>query len=540
MLTEHFIASVGVPAKAPGPNVPKDAAVFLYEYQPLSTQRTLYKKSATLPNCLAVSENHIFAAQADKAVVHVYNREKGNHEATVPFTERISSITLACEDSILIIGTVEGRIILWETCTGRQVTTNQAHLQAVTGLVVDASSNFLLSASKDSTIHVWSLPALLSFANASGIAPLLTFSLHRSEITSIALGNSASNCNFVISTSRDKSCMVWDFRTGSLLRTFLLPGAPLCSALDPADRAIFVGYEDGSLQQLNLHISPEGGIDAVQNGSNPTEPVQPPQSSRWILPESTHGSALSIDVSFDGTTVISGHRSGAILSWDVARGSFHKMQTPLPLPGPLNNLIFLPVTGFNGEASPKRTKLGDIVKPKFGAFDSADADTVPGNYVLSARFPVDLSTAIGVQQSNFMAALTAPSFPSALLDQGLSELAHWGKSGSAPNNGQKSDSNGDFISLEDAPAASGNSSLQDENASLKLQLEALRRVQKKSLEKMEKLSNEKAALLKRQQQRQAKGVSDRSSGVTGDDDEKESSSEEQSSSEEDTSDDDSD
>lgn len=504
MLTEHFIASVGVPAKAPGPNVPKDAAIFLHEFQPLSAQRSLYKKSATLPNCLAVGESHIFAAQADKAVVHVYNREKGNHEATVPFTERIGSITLACDDSVLIIGTVEGRIFLWETCTGRQVTTNQAHLQAVTGLVVDASSNFLLSASKDSTIHVWSLPALLSFSNANGVAPLQTFSLHRSEVTSFVLGNSALNCNFAVSTSKDKSCMVWNYRTGSLLRTYLLPGIPLCSAIDPADRAVYVGYEDGGLQQLDLYSSPEGLIDAVQNGTNPTEPIQPPPSSRWKLPESSHGSALSISVSFDGTTVISGHKSGAILSWDVSRGSFLNTQTPLPLPGPLNNLKFLPVTGFNGEPSRKGTRMSDVIKPKFGAFDSADTDTVPGNYSLHVQFPSTLPAASGGHQSSFMAALLAPSFPNALLDEGLCELASWGKDGNVQANGSKEDTDVDYIDLDETSAASGKLSMQEENASLKLQLEALRRVQKKSLEKMEKLSEEKAALIK-QQRRQAKG-----------------------------------
>ncbi|CZT15041.1 related to ribosomal assembly complex component Ipi3 [Ramularia collo-cygni] len=536
MLTEHFIASIGVPAKAPGPNVPKDAAIFLHEFQPLSAQRSLYKKSATLPNCLAVSESHVFAAQADKAVVHVYNREKGNHEATVPFTERIGSITLACDDTVLIIGTVEGRIFLWETCTGRQVTTNQAHLQPVTGLVVDARSNFLLSASKDSTIHVWSLPALLSFSNANGVAPLRTFSLHRSEVTSIVLGHSVSNCNFAVSTSKDKSCMIWDYHTGNLIRTYLLPGVPLCTALDPADRAAYVGYEDGSLQQLDLFASQDSIIDAVQNGGNPTEPVQPPASSRWKLPESSHGSALSLSVSFDGSTLISGHKSGTILSWDVARGSFVAAQTQLPLPGPLNNLQFLPVTGFNRDSLCKRTKISDVVKPKFGAFDSADTDAVPGNYTLSVRFPSDLASAPGSEQSSFMASLTAPCFPDALLDEGLCELASWGKTGGVQMNGQKEEADGDFIALNEAPAASGTSSLHDENASLRLQIEALRRVQKKSLEKMEKLSDEKAALQKREQQRQAKRGVKQPNGAASEDDESERSSDEDSSSGEESSD----
>ncbi len=64
-----------------------------------------------------MSATHVFAAQADKAVVHVYSRERGNQEATVPFPERIQSATF-CGDhggaGVLMLGTEGGRIIAWE------------------------------------------------------------------------------------------------------------------------------------------------------------------------------------------------------------------------------------------------------------------------------------------------------------------------------------------------------------------------------------------------------------------------------------------
>ncbi|KAF2160268.1 hypothetical protein M409DRAFT_70606 [Zasmidium cellare ATCC 36951] len=485
MLTEHFIASVGTPTKPPGTNIAKDAAIFLHEFQPLSQQRSILKKSATAPNCLAVSETHIFAAQENKGVVHVYNREKGNQEAIVPFTERISSITLACNDSVLILGTVEGRIFLWETYSGRQVTTTQAHLQAVTSVKVDATSNFLLSASKDSTVHVWSVPALLSFSTAGDVSPLRTFSSHRGEITSLVLGHSASHCNFAVSVSKDRTCLIWDYRTNHLLRTYLLPGVPLCLCLDPADRSVYVGYEDGSIQQIDLYASPIGSLDAVQNGKNPTDPVQPPTSSIWKVADSSHGATLSLDVSFDGNVVISGHQSGAILSWDVARGNFISSQTQHTLPAPVNCLSFLPVTGFATSASTspqKNTKIHEAVKPKFAAFDTADSGTVPGNYTVQVRFPKDLHLSRSHKKpSDFMTALTAPSFPTALLDEGLCELASWGKTASNQSNGH-------------------------------LELDALRRVQKTSFDKMGKLNEDRKALLKREQARLARKGSRKPNG----------------------------
>jgi pre-rRNA-processing protein IPI3 len=113
MLTEHFVASIAASTK-PNTGVTKDAGVFFHEFQPQAVQRHVYKKTASNPNGLAVSSSHIFAAQAEKAVVHVYSREKGNQEAIIPFPERIHSIALACNDTVLLLGAESGRILAWE------------------------------------------------------------------------------------------------------------------------------------------------------------------------------------------------------------------------------------------------------------------------------------------------------------------------------------------------------------------------------------------------------------------------------------------
>jgi hypothetical protein len=113
MLTEQFVAAISASTK-PNTGVTKDAGIFMHEFQPLAVQRHVFKKSATAPNGIAMSASHIFAAQSDKAVLHVYSREKGNQEAIVPFPERIHSIALAAQDSVLLLGTESGRILAWE------------------------------------------------------------------------------------------------------------------------------------------------------------------------------------------------------------------------------------------------------------------------------------------------------------------------------------------------------------------------------------------------------------------------------------------
>ena len=113
MLTEQLLVST---SKAhPGSYAgTKDAGIFLYEIQPHITQRAAYKKSVTATNSLAVTRSHIFALQEGKAVIHVYGRAKGNLETVVPFPEPLCSIKLAMQDTLAVIGTAKGRILLWE------------------------------------------------------------------------------------------------------------------------------------------------------------------------------------------------------------------------------------------------------------------------------------------------------------------------------------------------------------------------------------------------------------------------------------------
>ena len=117
MLAESFVVSVLSPERVAASIANRDVGIFIHEYQPLPALKSSFKKSSTHPNCLAVNASHIFAAQAGRAVVHVYNRERGNQEAVVPFPEKISSLALIGRydgAGILVLGTEGGRVLLWE------------------------------------------------------------------------------------------------------------------------------------------------------------------------------------------------------------------------------------------------------------------------------------------------------------------------------------------------------------------------------------------------------------------------------------------
>ncbi|KAI1981099.1 Pre-rRNA-processing protein ipi3 [Ophidiomyces ophidiicola] len=494
MLSESFIASFSsLNASAPPPSSAlKDVGICIYEFQPDSSIRATLKKSSTEPNCLAVTASHIFAAQAGKAVVNVYSRERGNQEATIPFSERIRSVAIAGKDhdgnAILVLGTDGGRLILWEVCTGRQVSTPAAHLQPITCLTVDITNNFILSGSEDGSVHVWSLPDLISFSkpHSSGQgmpasnSPIRSITNHSAAITGIGTGHSSNKSNIAISISKDRTAIVWEYRTGKILRTFLLPGNPLCLTIDPADRAFYVGYDDGSTQLVDFFKNP-----SIQNilydASQQATPSQLSASDRWLPPSTDFGTAECLTLSYDGTSLLSGHRGGAVLSWDISKGRFSSTVSSFNYP--VTNIHMLPPTGL--PKTIQEVAVHNIVKPRYDPALSntqAPEDSIPIAYSFTAQLT---SSAQYDTENEFAAALSHPSFPSDLLFEGLVEL-HALRTGSQDPSLKQS------TSMEiDEKLPSGDvsrlSALEEEIQSLKRQLSVHESTHKSDTVKMIKL-----------------------------------------------------
>ncbi|GFF37263.1 pre-rRNA-processing protein crb3/ipi3 [Aspergillus udagawae] len=435
MLSESFIASTLTSVKTPAAATLRDVGICVQEWQPAPNLRSTFKKSSTAANCLAVSPSHVFAAQSEKAIVHVYSREKGNQEAIVPFPERIRSIALAGgkNGDILVLGTEGGRLILWETCTGRQVATTASHLQPVTSLVVDPIANFILSGSSDASIHVWSLVDILSFTKPpSGRdrqqpnSPIRTFSNHRAAITSIAVGHSSGRYNIAVSTSKDNTAIAWDYHTGRLLRTFLLPASATCLTLDPVDRAFYVGYEDGSVQSVDFYKS-QSIQHTLHDPSLQSTPSQPSAEDRWLAPSSDFGGVHSLSLSYDGMTLLSGHQNGKVLSWNVARRKY--ASTLADYTHPVTNIIALPLEGLSSSKNELRRVAHTIVKPRYDHALSESSGTpgaVPADYTFSTHLLVSDTARLALsdhQSNQFSTALTHAFFPESMMEEGLAELA---------------------------------------------------------------------------------------------------------------------
>ncbi len=112
MLVEEFFSAISGPPLASNTAVAKDVGVYAHVLRPNYSIQATFKKSSTTPHGLAASDTHVFAAQHDKAAIHVYSRLRGNQEAFVPLSERVRCVALAGD--VLVVGTADGRILLWE------------------------------------------------------------------------------------------------------------------------------------------------------------------------------------------------------------------------------------------------------------------------------------------------------------------------------------------------------------------------------------------------------------------------------------------
>ncbi|KAI9163932.1 WD repeat-containing protein [Paramyrothecium foliicola] len=393
MLSEDFFSAVCGPPLTANTAISKDIGIYTQTLTPNYAVKGTFKKSAAPPNCLAVSDTHVFAAQDQKAHVHVYSRQRGNQEAFVAFSERIRSLTLVGE--VLVLGTAEGRLILWETCTGRHITTPPCHVQAVTCLV--ATAYHVLSASEDSNVNVWSLARLLELDAHSEPEPDLVLSNHRGAVTSLTVAASANpETSICVSASKDKTCIVWNYRSGEVLRTLLFPSAPLCVSLDPAARALFAAAEDGSTFLVELYG------DRPLLGSRSAEPASIVVQVTAPLGKADEdaGPASCLAVSYDGTTVLTGHTKGKLLRWSLA-ASGHPTELA-NLNASVTNLTFMPLL-----PEKQRVRPGTIVKPNQNL----------RQYTFNAQLDADLG-----HDTNFSKMLNASGFSPSTIERALLEF----------------------------------------------------------------------------------------------------------------------
>ncbi|KAA8910612.1 WD40-repeat-containing domain protein [Sphaerosporella brunnea] len=349
------------------------------------------KRSHPSHRGLAATKTHVFAQQSDKSVVNVYTLPSLTLESAIPFPEAFTVLSASPCGNFLAAGTEGGRTYVWELASGRLVATPASHLQRITSLAW-AQTQHLVVGSEDTNVSVWSLPALLDTRGATRTAERV-LDRHIHAITAVAVGGASSGgpSELLLTAARDRSVIAWELHTGAHLRTFLLPGIPLCLAVDPAERAAYVGLEEGGVVAVDFHSLDRGSERGLGAERGRDVPVTV-EGEIWGGEDTAEGrEVISLAVSYEGGAVVAGNKRGEVAIWDVATGCLFKNLCQLK--APVTSMILLPPSGFTNTptttTTTTTTTLPVLPKPKYESILAAtSAQTFdPDSYSLTLSLP---------------------------------------------------------------------------------------------------------------------------------------------------------
>ena len=315
MLTESLLVAT---TRTPLDNV-DTPSISLVNLHTGATSTTL-KRSHTAARGLAATPHHLFAQQSDKSVVNVYSTATWALQTTVPFPEPFTVLAASPCGAFLAGGTAGGRVYMWELASGRFVASPPIHLQTVTTLAWSRGSTHVIAGSEDTNVSVWSVVALLD-SRAPGRAPERVLQRHIGAVTAVVAGRagSAGPSEIVVSAGRDRSVVVWELHTGVALRRFLVAGTPVSLALDPVERAVYVGLEEGGVQVVELLGGAESSLVWDEKARDVPVTVESP-----VWGADSGSAALSLAVGYEGNVLVVGNARGEVGVWDVATGCLFK------------------------------------------------------------------------------------------------------------------------------------------------------------------------------------------------------------------------
>ncbi|KAI5854050.1 WD40-repeat-containing domain protein [Tricharina praecox] len=334
------------------------------------------KRSQSSARGVTATSTHIFAQQNDKAVVNVYSSSTGTLQSAIPFPGPITILSASPCGMFLAAGNAGGRVYVWELATARVVAPPTVHLQKISALAWGRGGHLVVG-SEDATVSVWSLPVLLNTLSDAPRPPERVLNRHIHAVTAVAVGGATSGgpSELLVTAGRDRTIITWELHTGQHLRTYMVSGIPLCVTLDPAERAMYVGFEEGGIQCVEFHSATAGSGKEMTIEEYADVPVTV-VSEVWGTDDSADGrSVLSLAVNYEGNMVVSGNQRGEVGVWDVSTGCL--LKNLCQMKAPVTSLQMTRPKGFLITSDSDTTSMTVVPTPRYEVILAA---TAPSNY----------------------------------------------------------------------------------------------------------------------------------------------------------------
>ncbi|KAH9289526.1 hypothetical protein KI387_033643, partial [Taxus chinensis] len=145
------------------------------------------------------------------------------------------------EGDYILSASADNTVRLWSSKLNANLVCYKGHNYAVWDVQFSPVGHYFVSASHDRTARVWSMDR---------IHPLRIMAGHLSDVDCVQWH---ANCNYIATGSSDKTVRLWDVQTGECVRMFVgHRGMVLSIAMSPDGRYMASGDENGAIMMWDL------------------------------------------------------------------------------------------------------------------------------------------------------------------------------------------------------------------------------------------------------------------------------------------------
>ncbi|MBW4657365.1 MAG: serine/threonine protein kinase [Drouetiella hepatica Uher 2000/2452] len=253
----------------------------------LAPLRTLQGHTSFV-NALAISpDGKILVSGSADQTIKVWDWATGTELRTLAgHTSFVNALAIARDGKTLVSGSADQTIKIWDLTTGKELRTLAGHAGFVNALNISHDGRILVSGSADQTIKVWDLPTGKELRTLAG---------HTGFINSL---NISADGYTLVSGGTDQTLKVWDLTTGKELRTL----------------AGHTGF-------INMVVIAPDGQTAISSSTDKTIKIWDLATGELVRTLTGHLSFVNpLALSADGQTLISGSSDKTIKVWNPGTG----------------------------------------------------------------------------------------------------------------------------------------------------------------------------------------------------------------------------
>ena len=179
-------------------------------------------KIASKNGVCMVGTHHLASIQADKATMKVWRWDKDLPVLKFGLPERMTAIVSSPDGSMIVGGSITGKIYVWLTVCGSLIRVIDSHFKSISVVKFSKDGQYLVTGGDDAMCNIYNVASIVTGVNCSvqnnnnnnfnnnssnnnnNIVPLYSLTGHALPITDVYIGYGNANSSRVYTVSLDR------------------------------------------------------------------------------------------------------------------------------------------------------------------------------------------------------------------------------------------------------------------------------------------------------------------------------------------------